>query len=252
MTGAGAEVGEEAEVLPDGKEGAALGLDVGGEVFPLGSANGAEEDGVGFFASGDRFRRKRGLVVCGIECGTTDEVGGARDFKIEFGSDGVEDFEGNVHDFWSDAVARKDGDGVRHGEGVVGEGGGEKFFGASDCGGFVRRLRRFAQIGTMVEGAFRTFNKSADGEFGVSGYRLRETKSSRHRSPVKPLKKLGRKVKAIVSYRRFRLKSHRKEGIAFDHARGKRGREFAVPFVVSSPRRPGQGPIRHSLKGRFP
>ena len=114
MAGTGAQVGKEAKMFAEWKEGAALGLDVGGEVFPLGSANRAEEDGVGFFTSGDRFLGKRGFVVGGIKRCTTDEVGGAGDFEIELGSDCVENYEGNVHDFWSDAVARKDGDGVRH------------------------------------------------------------------------------------------------------------------------------------------
>ncbi len=114
-TGAGTEVGEEAEVFPQRKKGTPLGLDLGGEIFPFGTTDGAEEDGISLFTGFDGFLWEGGLVGGGIESGATDEMGGTGDLEIEFGSDCVEDFEGNVHDFWSDAVAWKDGDGVRHG-----------------------------------------------------------------------------------------------------------------------------------------
>jgi hypothetical protein len=42
-------------------------------------------------------------------------MGGTGNLKIEFGGDGIEDFEGNVHDFGADSVAGEHCDGVRHG-----------------------------------------------------------------------------------------------------------------------------------------
>ena len=42
-------------------------------------------------------------------------MSGPRDFKIKFGGSGIEDFEGDVHDFGADSVAGEHCDGVRHG-----------------------------------------------------------------------------------------------------------------------------------------
>lgn len=114
MAGARAEVCEEAKMFPQRKKSAALRLNIWGKVLPLGSADGAEEDGVRLFTSGDRFLRERGLVIGAVKRGATYEVLGVGDFKGEFFRNGVENLESFDHDFWADAVARKDGDGVGH------------------------------------------------------------------------------------------------------------------------------------------
>jgi hypothetical protein len=109
-------------MFPQGKEGAALRLDVGGKVFPLGSADGAEENSVGLFTGFDCVLGERGFIVGGIESSAADEVLWAGDFEGEFFRDGVEDVEGFDHDFRADAVAWKDGDGVGHGADLAGNG----------------------------------------------------------------------------------------------------------------------------------
>ena len=59
----------------------------------------------------------------GVESCAADEMGGAGDLEIKFGSDSVEDFESDVHDFGADSVAGENSDGVRHGW-CLGRGGG--------------------------------------------------------------------------------------------------------------------------------
>jgi len=107
---AGAKVGKEAEVLPERQQCSTLGLDVGREVFPLGATYGAEEDGIGLFTGCDGFLRERATGF--IDGSAADKVGGVCDFEIKFFGSGVEDVESDVHDFRSDAIAGKYGDGV--------------------------------------------------------------------------------------------------------------------------------------------
>ena len=119
----GPKIGEEAEVLPEWKKCAALGLDVGRKIFPLGAADGAEEDGIGLFAGCDGVLWERGLVVGGVEGGTANEVVAVGDLEIKFCRGGLEDLQGNIHDFGANAVAGENRDRVGHGRAIAGNDG---------------------------------------------------------------------------------------------------------------------------------
>ena len=123
VAGSGAEIGEETEVLPEWKKCAALGLDVGRKIFPLGAADGAEEDGIGLFAGCDGVLWERSLVVGGVEGGAANEVVAVGDLEIEFCCGGFEDFQGNIHDFGANAVAGENRDRMGHGRGIAGNDG---------------------------------------------------------------------------------------------------------------------------------
>ncbi len=103
---AGAQIGEEAEVLANGQECTALGLLIRRELFPLRAADGAEEDGVAGFAGFDGFFRQR--LAHGVDGGTTDEFVVIVEREAGTAGDGVEDAKGLGHDFWADAVAGED------------------------------------------------------------------------------------------------------------------------------------------------
>ena len=72
MADAGAQIGEEAEVLADGEQRAAFWLLVGREVFPLRAADGAEEDGVSLLAGFDGLLGQR--LADRVDGGTADEL----------------------------------------------------------------------------------------------------------------------------------------------------------------------------------
>jgi len=99
----GAEICVKGEVFAEGEEGGALWLLIGWESFPLGTANGAEEDGVSGTAC-----LERGLgegVAAGIDGGAADEALGEIESERKFFSDGGEDAEGFCHDLGADTVA---------------------------------------------------------------------------------------------------------------------------------------------------
>ena len=76
-----AEVGEEAEVFAQRQQRAALGLEVGWQVFPLRAADRAEQNGVRLFAGLHGFRRQR--VAGGIDGRAADEMFGAGNREAE-------------------------------------------------------------------------------------------------------------------------------------------------------------------------
>ncbi len=105
-----AEVGEELEVFADGEQGGALGLLVGGQGFPLGAADGAEENGGGLLAE---FFCGFGEGVAVVINSDAADVGFFEDeTQVVSGVECVEDFQGFTHDFGADAVAGKDRDKV--------------------------------------------------------------------------------------------------------------------------------------------
>jgi len=105
-------------VLADGEEGGALWLLGWGEAFPLGSADGAEEDGVGVFANlngrigeGFAFVVDSGAAYVGFGVVEFDACGLSRCF---------EDVEGDGHYFWTDVVTGKNCEFYRfHGGGLL-------------------------------------------------------------------------------------------------------------------------------------
>jgi len=103
---AGAEVGEEAEMLPQGQEGSALGLFIRGEFFPLWSADGAKKDGIAGLTGGDCLGRE-GLADS-VDGGTADELVIVFKGDAGAGGDGVEDADGLGHDFGADAITWED------------------------------------------------------------------------------------------------------------------------------------------------
>jgi hypothetical protein len=102
----GAEIGEEGEVLAQWKKGGALRLLIGREAFPLGTADRAEENGVGGAAC-----LQRGLgegVAVGVDGRASDEALGEGELEGEFLGDRGQDAEGFGHDFGTDAVTGED------------------------------------------------------------------------------------------------------------------------------------------------
>ena len=102
------QVGEEAEVFAERQQCATLRLDLRWQALPLWPTHGPEQDGIGFFRSGDGFRWKR--VTCAIDRCATDEMFGAGNREAELGFHGVQKADGLGHDFRANAVSGEDRD----------------------------------------------------------------------------------------------------------------------------------------------
>ena len=100
---AGAEIGEEAEVLAQGQERAPLGLLVGRQGLPLWSPHRPEEDRLALLADLQRLGRK-GLAGT-VDRRTADEGRGLLKSESELLLHDPENLGGLGHDFGSDAVS---------------------------------------------------------------------------------------------------------------------------------------------------
>jgi len=106
-----AEIAEQFEVLAQGQERGALGLQIGGQTFPLGAAHGSEQDGLRVLADLQGLGRQRLAVVVD---GQTAHVGvGQLGGKVEFLGDGGEHAFGLLHDFGSNSVSGQYGNAIR-------------------------------------------------------------------------------------------------------------------------------------------
>ena len=115
---AGADVGEECEVLAEREESGALGLFLGRKFFPLRTADGAEQDGVGRSANLERGVGQGFAVI--VDAGAADVGFGEGKGEVLLLRDVCKYAQGLGHHLGANVVSSKDGElkcGHRKGDG---------------------------------------------------------------------------------------------------------------------------------------
>ena len=113
-----ADVGEKREVLAEREERGALGLFLGGEFFPLRSADGAEQDGVGRSAYRERGVGEGFAVI--VDARAADVGLGVGEGEVLLLGDVCKHAQGLGHHLGANVVSSKDGElkcGHRKGDG---------------------------------------------------------------------------------------------------------------------------------------